>query len=1400
MPDTIYKWKRFWCQRASPVSLSDKGYLYDPGTPWGRIVNPGVLPFESIAHTPCLVLLGEPGMGKTHALKAERMGIDIRAEQEGDQTLWLDLRGFGSEDRLVRSLFESQEFASWLNGGHRLHLFLDSLDECLLRVTTVGSLLIDELGRCPVQRLYLRIACRTAGWHSSFEKGLCNLWAQDDVGVYELAPLSRGNIAEAVEANGLSPTSFLTELDRREAVPLAIKPVTLVFLLNTYLRLGRFPTTRVELYREGCIRLCEEMNPSRRGARETGRLTAKQRLEVAAQIAAVTILANKYAVWMDIDWGDVPDEDVTVGELVRAGEDLDSRDMVVTEPAVRETLGTALFSSRGSDRLGWAHQTYAEFLAAWYLARSSLSPSEMMSLLVHPGDAETKLVPQLYETSAWLASMVPDVFRAIVQSEPAVLLRSDVGTAEAEDREALVAAMLTSSEEQQMLYRSPLTLRQYGKLLHPRLAEQIGPHITGIDIHALTRVTAIEIAGQCKLQSLAHDLASTALDPNQPLEIRQHATSAVRNIGMDEVTVRLKPLAVGAAGKDPDDELKGCALQALWPDLITAEEVFQNLTPPRRENVMGSYAMFLSYDLSRDLQPRDLLYGLQWVQRQSPSYQVSFYVSKLMDGIMKRGWDQMSAPGVVREFALAAVSRVKQHDEMVRDDQDSAFKQSIIEDVAKRRMLLDSLVSLVVEMQEDPLGLLYPRTPLVTNRDVFWMLERLESTESPQEQSIWAQLVGRVIDHSAHDQIEAAFDACQVHPVLAAEFDWLLQPVELDSPQAERMRKSHARMSMWQQRKESPPLVDPPPAERIASLLAACEAGDVAAWCHLNLEMTLELDSTHYGDEIEPDLTVLPGWKSADTPTRARIIDGAWRYVHDQDPNVGEWLGRHKIYYPPAFAGYRAFRLLMQEAPDAFAAISEDVWKKWVPILLTYPTGTSFDDDDPNKVLVVAACKFAPTEIAETLGTVLGGEDSESEDTTIMEKLKGGWDDRVASIVLSKAQDPGLKPERMGFLLGELLEDGIREARDLAESMLSLTISGDEREQARAMRAAHVLMMHTPDAGWSKVWPAIRYNAKLGQDVVLKVAHGPESHAASIGQRLSEQQLADFYIWLVHQFPYSEDPKHEGAHPVSPRESVAEWRNSLLYHLQRRGTAEACAALQKIISAFPELPWLKLKLLEAQQIARQNTWIPPEPKYVLRLTRQPRLRLVRSGNELLAAVAESLDGLEAKLKGETPLAPLLWNEIRPGAFRPKNEAIFSNFVKSHLEDDLGKRAVVVNREVEIHMGERTDIHIDAVVRDAGGDVYDSVTVIIEVKGCWNQGLDDAMKTQLVERYLADNRCQHGLYLVAWFDSDKWDDADNRKKRVPKISIQQARAQFEAQARDLSLGDQLIKAFVMDAGL
>ena len=75
-----------------------------------------------------------------------------------------------------------------------------------------------------------------------------------------------------------------------------------------------------------------------------------------------------------------------------------------------------------------------------------------------------------------------------------------------------------------------------------------------------------------------------------------------------------------------------------------------------------------------------------------------------------------------------------------------------------------------------------------------------------------------------------------------------------------------------------------------------------------------------------------------------------------------------------------------------------------------------------------------------------------------------------------------------------------------------------------------------------------------------------------------------------------------------------------------------------------------------------------------------------------------------------------------------------------------------------------------------------------------------MKTQLLDRYLRENQCNYGLYLVGWFNCEQWDDDDDRKRKTPQKTFLEAREQFDSQAEEVSGGEQSIRAFVMNTAL
>ncbi|MFC1834341.1 hypothetical protein ACFL2Q_06370, partial [Thermodesulfobacteriota bacterium] len=91
---------------------------------------------------------------------------------------------------MERELFQSEEFQSWSAGEYTLYLFLDSLDEFLVSGPRGLTILIDRLAGYPLQRLRLRILCRSGNWPADLEDRLGQMWNESSVGKFTLEPLS----------------------------------------------------------------------------------------------------------------------------------------------------------------------------------------------------------------------------------------------------------------------------------------------------------------------------------------------------------------------------------------------------------------------------------------------------------------------------------------------------------------------------------------------------------------------------------------------------------------------------------------------------------------------------------------------------------------------------------------------------------------------------------------------------------------------------------------------------------------------------------------------------------------------------------------------------------------------------------------------------------------------------------------------------------------------------------------------------------------------------------------------------------------------------------------------------------------------------------------------------------
>lgn len=933
MTGQIYAWKRFWCSRSSQFDLSDRGYLTDPDSDWGRYCNSTLISLDAMVEMRCLVLLGEPGMGKSKELENLRTHTRSIANP-CDQLLPIDLRSYSSENRLIRNLFESKVFLEWLNGTHHLHLFLDSLDEGLLKIEALSILLIEELGREEyyqhLDRLHFRIACRTAVFPKSLEEGLERLWNKD-VQVYELVPLRRIDVGVAAADHNLDSSSFLAAVEQKGVVPFAIKPVTLAFLIRIFQKNnGQFPQKLTDLYLQGCKILCEEQRDQdyHPGTR-TNRTDVESRLIVAARIAAVTIFARKSSIWLG-NLSEADDEDILLEQLCLGSETVNQKTIAVTNLIVREVLDTGLFSSRGANRVGWAHQSYAEFLAAWYLTQHDLSLDQILSLMTL---SDQRVIPQLHETAGWLASLDPQVFQSLIETDPDVLVQSEITVENPSTKRDVLESLLTLYDRDNLAYRPYLPeFSPYKRWNYANLASLLRAYIEDSSKSELSRVVAIEIAEACEVQAVQDCLANVALDSQQSYRVRTEALQALESLADDSTKARLIPLAIARSPDDLDDELKGRSLRMVYPNHLTAIGVLESLTQPQSNIIGGVYQDFLAKEFAESLQATDLLAALTWLGEQPALCDAKYPFNRLSDRILFNAWQRLEDQAILESFAKIVLLRIQSYKQVIDNITGIEFIELLAADDTKRRRLLEAIIALLPNSEEPPRFLagtsIYSRvTPL--KQDFDWLIEKIQNSDLERVQKNYAWLVRLKLDRSNTAQISEVIRASETLPALRAEFSSFLGAVELNSLEAEAAKVEYLReQSATCAAKSATFALEPSPQERVLIQLVEFERGQIEAWWCLCREMTLTPTSQHYGNEWASDITSLPGWKEADDSTQQRIVAAAKQYVIGVDPETDTWFGTNS-FQSLVLAGYKALRLILEKEPDHIQHISAEVWRKW---------------------------------------------------------------------------------------------------------------------------------------------------------------------------------------------------------------------------------------------------------------------------------------------------------------------------------------------------------------------------------------------------------------------------------------------------------------------------------------
>lgn len=545
---------------------------------------PEELPLDNFRMTPAWVLLGEPGAGKSEALKQAALEVD---------------GVYVTVNELINTTPPLEEW-------REKKLFIDALDEA--RSAGANSLPL----RIRQQLLRLgkpafRLSCRAADWYGSAD--IADLQGASPDGlltVLQLCPLSGEDIQQILHSNYnvIDPKAFIEQAERHGIAALLSNP-QMLGLMARAVSGKKWPESRSEVYRLACEKLAEENNVRHRQTSEAKAVDNETLLKAAGQLFAVQLLSSKAGISSDSD-----SSDNNYPELNQFKPEIPA--------AARRALQSALFTPAPGnvDHLIPHHRSIAEYLAARWLAdkldRESLPHGRLLNLLL---GFDGGVVADLRGLLAWLAQQSTSIRRRLIEADPlGIVLYGDVGPFSTADKRYLLQA-LRQQAERFPGYRWHLwqDMSGFRALADESLLEDFQRILL-----APERDEATQSHMDCVLDILEYGHADATLaapllamikDASLWPRLRNSALSIWLKMAHPAESKSLLSQICSGYIEDEDDDLLSQLLDRMYPDYLMAEDLLDCLHPPKNTHLIGGYRMFLEHGLS-ERTPTDQLPAL----------------------------------------------------------------------------------------------------------------------------------------------------------------------------------------------------------------------------------------------------------------------------------------------------------------------------------------------------------------------------------------------------------------------------------------------------------------------------------------------------------------------------------------------------------------------------------------------------------------------------------------------------------------------------------------------------------------------------------------------------------------------------------------------------------------------
>lgn len=453
-----------------------------------------VQPLSQLRGEPYVVLLGEPGAGKSTALEQEAIaeGGEIATCREVMNGSPIGVSGTAYLDAL-------DEYRSGDGGKDKLHRLANAISKSNIR--------------------RWRLTCRAEDWRATADVNAMRRAANNKpIVVAHLMSLSEAEAQLVLASLGApDPEWFVSEAQNRGAGAFLENPLSLKLLHSVVISNGVWPTSRFDLFARATSALAHEHDPERETDPRPG---ADEILAVAAAMSFHLLASGAKALWRSnaLPPGSIENEYVV------------TRALGFEARVLEAALDTALFRGEGHAFAPF-HRTVAEFLAGRFLARKVVGAGKTPAFPLRRAIAlitgsDLKAPSELRGLYAWFAAHLqsagdPGGARRLIQNDAATVLA--YGDAAAFDTAGRREILYHLDRDDPFFLSSLDDATVVGGLASDDLAEDFKT-ILDADVRSHLQVTVLQaLADGPPVKRMSEKLREIVLDADQLLWMRERA-------------------------------------------------------------------------------------------------------------------------------------------------------------------------------------------------------------------------------------------------------------------------------------------------------------------------------------------------------------------------------------------------------------------------------------------------------------------------------------------------------------------------------------------------------------------------------------------------------------------------------------------------------------------------------------------------------------------------------------------------------------------------------------------------------------------------------------------------------------------------------------------------------------